>query len=113
MSWATSEDLSQGETEIASANAPVWILGVAFTLGLIGFATTFFFGMGGAVIGYVFGLGAFTSILLFRRRHGVLSQTSFVNQPAGLNALVTGVFLFTVVEVFVSVWPIATEVSRG
>ena len=113
MTWGTTEDLTQGETEIVSANSPVWILGAAFAFGLVGFASTFFFGMGGAVAGYVFGLTAFTCILIFRRRHGVLSQTSFVNQPGGLNAFVTGVFLFTVVEVFVSVWPIATEVSRG
>lgn len=113
MTWGTTEDHAQGDTEISTANSPVWILGLAFALALIGFASRFFLGMGGAVAGYLLGLAAFTCILVFRRRHGVLSQTSFVNQPGGLNAFVTGVFLFTVVEVFVSVWPIATEVSRG
>jgi hypothetical protein len=113
MTWGTADDLTQSDSEIATANSPVWILGLAFTLGLIGFATTFFLGMGGAVAGYIFGLAAFTCILVFRRLHGVLSQTSFVNQPGGLNAFVTGAFAFTVLEVIVAVWPIATEVSRG
>jgi hypothetical protein len=113
MTWGTADDHTHAEVEIASVNSPIWILGLAFAFGLIGFATRFFFGMGGAVTGYVLGLASFSCILFFRRRHGVLSQTSFMNQPSGLNALVTGVFVFTVVEVVVSVWPIATEVSRG
>ena len=113
MTWGTTEDHAEGDTEISTANSPVWILGIAFALGLLGFAARLFFGMGGAFVGYFFGLVAFTCILVFRRRHGVLSQTSFMNQPGGLNAFVSGVFLFTVVEVVVSVWPIATEVSRG
>lgn len=112
MSWETAGDHLNEDGAIPLANAPLWILGLALVFGLFGFATTLFFGMGGAVVGYSAGLAGFTCILLFRRRHGVLSQTSFMNQPPGLNAFVTGVFLFTVVEVFVSVWPIATQVSR-
>jgi hypothetical protein len=45
MTRGTTEDHAQGDTEISTANSPVWILGLTFALGLLGFATTLFFGM--------------------------------------------------------------------
>lgn len=112
MTWGTADEPATKIEEIPTADAPVWILLIALLSGVLGFAASVFYGLGGAVAGYVLGLAAFSCILVFRRRYGVLSQTSYVNEPAGLNALVVGTFIFTAVEIVIAVWPIATEVSR-
>ena len=112
MTWGTVEDSGVDVIEIETSSSPLWILGIALFLDLSGLASRFFWGMSGAVAGYVLGLAALTCILVFRRRHGVLSQTTYMDPPPGLNGLLIGVFLFTVAEVIIAVLPIATAVSR-
>jgi hypothetical protein len=112
MTWLEPDSDTSTQIMIETRQSPVWILGVAFLLTLIGLTASIFLGTAGSVGGYVLGLLAFSAILLFRRRHGVLSQTAFVDTPSGLSALLVAVFGFTVVEIVLAVWPIATEVSR-
>ena len=112
MTWGTVDDADLEAIEPETSSSPLWILGIALFFCVLGFATRLFWGMGGAVAGYVLGLVAFACILVFRRRHGVLSQTTYLEPPAGLNALLIGAFSFTLLEIFFAVWPMATAVSR-
>jgi hypothetical protein len=114
MSWASIDGApSDARSPIPETSAPTWMLGIVLLLDVMAVAIRLFWGLGGAGVGYFLGLSAFTLILVFRRRHGVLSQTSFVNAPPGLTQMVVVSFLVSVVVVLYCVWPIATEVSRG
>ena len=101
------------EESFKPQSSPVWILGVALLADVLGFTAVIFAGQQGAVAGYLLACLGFTTILIFRRQNGKLTETTYVAPLPGLNQglrLLTGL---TVALILFSTWPIATEISRG
>lgn len=114
MSWdQTSAEVESTGDLPAAARAPLWLLGLVVVVDLVALVIRMFWGLSGAGVGYLLALTAFVLILVFRRRYGVLTQTSFVQEPPGLAQTVVLLSVVTVVLVAFTVWPIATEISRG
>jgi len=114
MSWTSPPLDAPGADEApAPARAPLWLLGLAAAVALVALVARLFWGLTGAGVGYLLTLLAFVLILVFRRRYGVLTQTSFVHEPPGLAQMVVFLTVATAALMAFTVWPIATEISRG
>jgi hypothetical protein len=92
---------------------PLWVLMVALLLDVAGIATALLLGLPGAVAGYACALLAFVAVLIFRRLDGVKRQQAVVRYIPGLDNAAIALMLLTIVVMVVSVWPLATEWSRG
>ena len=116
MTWPVADGGLTVETEPIEfdvVSPPLWVLVIALVLDFLGIATAFLLDLPGAVAGYVCALLAFVSILFFRRRDGVMRQQTVVRYIPGLDNATVGLMLLTIFVMVVSVWPLATEWSRG
>ena len=108
MSAAPSMDV----VEFPSQNPPLPFLLGALILDILGLVCTVMLGSSGDIAGYVLALLAFVALLGFRHFDGKARETSYVREIFGLEAGVRCLLVLTIVLMTISMWPIATEISR-